>query len=280
MKPLAFATAFLVPIAIVGSQLHLRSTNSYDSETTRIRTRLAAVEHQLRHADVSRLTAPQRAARARNLDVLHAYWVRAVFPKNTGFPGQMMPYFVDRNGTRCAMAYLIEQSGHGDLVARVAATNNNARIRELKSDPELVAWLRDNGLTAAEAAHIQPQYGPPPLPVPVQTASEGYKTTTGVAVGVNVGSVVLNAAQIGFGGRGNGLLGIVTGAVGMGAGMSNLNRSGQRFNLGLLNTGIGAASLALGVYRFAGAPRAQPHASVAPWIGGATSPGFAVNVTF
>jgi len=280
MKPLAFAAAFLLPIAIVGSQLHLRATNSYDSETTRIRTRLAAVEQQLRQTDVSRLTSAQRAARARNLDVLHEYWVRAVFPKNTDFPGQMMPYFVDRYGTRCAMAYLIEQSGHGDLVARVAATNNNARIRDLKSDPELVAWLRDNGLTAAEAAHIQPQYGPPPLPVPVQTASEGYKTTTGVAVGVNVGSVVLNAAQIGFGARGNGLLGIVTGAAGMGAGMSNLNHSGQRFNLGLLNTGIGAASLVLGVYRFAGAPRAQPRASVAPWIGGATSPGVTVNVTF
>ncbi len=280
MKPSVFAAALLLPIAIVGSQLHLRSTNSYDSETTRIRTRLTAVEHQLRHADVSRLTPAQRAARVRNLDVLHEYWVRAVFPKNTDFPDQMMPYFVDRYGTRCAMAYLIEQSGHGDLVARVAATNNNARIRELKSAPELVAWLRDNGLTAAEAAHIQPQYGPPPLPVPVQTASEGYKTTTGVAVGVNVGSVVLNAAEIGFGARGNGLLGIVTGAAGRGAGMSNLNRSGQRFNLGLLNTGIGAASLVLGVYRFAVAPRAQPRASVAPWIGGATSPGVTVNVTF
>src|SRR3989441_9787831 len=230
MKPLAFATAFLVPIAIVGSQLHLRSTNSYDSETTRIRTRLAAVEHQLRHADVSSLTAPQRAARARNLDVLHAYWVRAVFPKNTGFPGQMMPYFVDRNGTRCAMAYLIEQSGHGDLVARVAATNNNARIRELKSDPELVAWLRENGLTAGEAALIQPSYdGPPPAPPPdASAASVGYKTPTGVAVGAGAFTLALNAARTGVSPNLTRVLGIASGAIGLAAREPNLNKSGSK----------------------------------------------------
>ncbi len=275
MKPLAFAAFLLLP-AVIGSNA------SRDAETTRIRTRLASVEQQLRRTDVSKLTPAQRAARARNLDVLHAYWVRGVFPKNTDFPGERMPYFVDRYGTRCAMAYLIEQSGHGDLVARVAATNNNARIRELKSDPELVAWLRDNGLTAAEAAHIQPEYGPPPLPVepsPVK-ASQGYKTTTGVAVGLNATTVVLNAAQVGFGSRANGVLGIATGAAGMAAGMSNLGRSGQRLDLGLLNTGIGAASVVLGAYRFAGASRAQPRASLAPWVGAADSPGFALHVTF
>jgi len=146
VKSFAFAAVLLLP-AVMGSNA------SRDAETTRVRTRLASVEQHLRRTDVSRLTPAQRAARARNLDVLHAYWVRGVFPMNTDFPGERMPYFVDRYGTRCAMAYLIEQSGHGDLVARVAATNNNARIRELKSDPELVAWLRDNGLTAAEAAH-------------------------------------------------------------------------------------------------------------------------------
>jgi len=273
VKSLAFAI-LLLP-AVMGSNA------SRDAETTRIRTRLASVEQHLRRTDVSRLTPTQRAARARNLDVLHAYWVRGVFPKNTDFPNERMPYFVDRYGTRCAMAYLIEQSGHGDLVARVAATNNNARIRELKSDPELVAWLRDNGLTGAEAAHIQPQYGPPPLPQPTtQDASQGYKTTTAVAVGVNATAVVLNVAQVGFGPRANGVLGIATGAAGMAAGMSNFNRSGQRFNLGLLNTGMGAASMVLGAYRFAGASRAQPRASLAPWVGAGASPGFALHLTF
>jgi hypothetical protein len=52
------------------------------------------------------------------------------------------------------MAYLIEQSGDGDLVARVAVTNNNARIPELRHDSELVSWLWGNGMTLEEAARI------------------------------------------------------------------------------------------------------------------------------
>ena len=131
------------------------------AENARIRSHLATVESELRATDVSALTPPQRQARLRNLDVLHQYWVHGVFPANTDFPGHFVPYFVDRYGTRCAMAYLIEQSGHADLVARIAATHNNAYVRDLKGDPELVTWLRDNGLTAAEAARIQPTYRSP-----------------------------------------------------------------------------------------------------------------------
>jgi hypothetical protein len=131
------------------------------SETARIRTHLAIVEAELRRKDVAALTPAQHEARARNLDVLHEYWIRGVFPVNTDFPGQRVPYFVDRYGTRCAMAYLIEQSGHGGLVARIATTHNTAHIGDLKDDAELVAWLRQNGLTAAEAARIQPSYENP-----------------------------------------------------------------------------------------------------------------------
>jgi len=131
------------------------------AETARIRRHLATVESELRAKDVSALTPAQRQARARNLDVLHAYWVRGVFPVNTDYPGRRVPYFVDRYGTLCAMAYLIEQSGGGDIVHRIATTANNAYVRDLKDDAELGVWLRDNGLTVAEAARIQPSYGSP-----------------------------------------------------------------------------------------------------------------------
>jgi len=151
-------TARLLAVALL---LARPAVDSTASETARVRTHLATVESELRRTDVSALTPVQRRARARNLDVLHEYWVREVFPVNTDFPGQRVPYFVDRYGTRCAMAYLIEQSGWGDLVARIASTHNNAYVRDLKDDAELAAWLRDNGLTAAEAARIQPTYGSP-----------------------------------------------------------------------------------------------------------------------
>jgi hypothetical protein len=137
------------------------SVDASAAETARVRTHLANVEAVLRRTDASELTPTQRRARLRNLDILHEYWVHGVFPVNTDYPGRRVPYFVDRYGTRCAMAYLIERSGRGDLVARIAARHNNAYIRDLKDDVDLVAWLRDNGLTAAEAARIQPEYRSP-----------------------------------------------------------------------------------------------------------------------
>ena len=163
MRKVTFAACLVVPVLVLAARSPVPWGSRAAAETARIRTRLAAVERDLRAKDVSARAPSERVARWRSLDVLHQYWVRGVFPRNTGVPGARVPFFVDRYGTRCAMAYLIEQSGRRDLVARVAATNNNARIRDLKADPELVTWLRENGLTAGEAALIQPSYdGPPP----------------------------------------------------------------------------------------------------------------------
>ncbi len=61
------------------------------------------------------------------------------------------------------MAHLIEASGGGELVARVARERNGAFMGELAGDPELVGWLDRNGISLAEAAAIQPRYeGDPP----------------------------------------------------------------------------------------------------------------------
>ena len=151
----------LVFVAILLLTRPSAGVRSAPAEVARIRWHLARVEAQLRSSSVSALTPVQRAARAKNLDVLHEYWVRGVFPANTDFPGRHVPYFIDRFGTRCAMAYLIEQSGSANLVHRIATTRNNAYVRDLKDDAELGAWLRANGLSVAEAARIQPEYGSP-----------------------------------------------------------------------------------------------------------------------
>lgn len=129
-----------------------------DPEVARIQRHLATVERELRSRDVSDLAPAQRAARARIIESLHAYRLRGVFPNNSDFRDRAVPYFIDRYGTRCALAYLIEQSGHGDLVGRVAVSRNNAFISELADNPELLAWLQQNGLTVGEAARIQPAY--------------------------------------------------------------------------------------------------------------------------
>ena len=277
MHRFTFAAMIVPALVVAGARLSVPWADRDAAETARIRTHLRAVEHELESRDVSTLTGRERAARARNLAVLHAYWARGVFPKNTDFPGQRVPYFVDRYGTRCAMAYLIERSGGSGLVARVAASKNNARIRELSGDPELVAWLDENGLTAAEAARIQPDYGgPPPASVP-DAATVGYRTTTGVAVGANLVTFGLNVAHTGVSRPLTGALGIVTGIVGVAAGAPNLDESGSRRTLGFVNAGVGAASALFGVYRLAHAPSRVSRASVGPWVGAPGRPGVSLS---
>lgn len=252
MRRLTFAACLVVPVLVLAARSPLPWSSPAAAETARIRTRLTAVERDLRAKDVSSLAPSARAARSRNLDVLHEYWVRGVFPKNRFVPGARVPIFVDRYGTRCAMAYLIEQSGRGDLVARVAATNNYAYIRDLKADPELVAWLRESGLTAGEAGLIQPSFV----------------------------TLALNAARTGVSPTLSGVLGIASGAAGLAAGEPNLNKSGSRRTLGFVNTGVGTASLLLGVYRLARGPRTTSRASVAPWVDGQGARGVSLNVSF
>lgn len=135
-----------------GTQAHLRR------EKRRLRAHFRSVLAELRLRDVSGLSPERQAARARLLEALTQYARTGRFPRNFDFPATQMPYFVDAFGTRCAMAHLIESTGEIDLVARVAQTANNAFVRELESDDAFRAWLDANGLTAAEAARIQPSY--------------------------------------------------------------------------------------------------------------------------
>ena len=85
-----------------------------------------------------------------------------MFPQNTEF-AHRIPYFVDKSGTQCAVAYLVAQSGHSDLVARIAHRQNHALVDELAANTELALWLRNAGLSVREAARIQPGYDPAPL---------------------------------------------------------------------------------------------------------------------
>ena len=129
------------------------------TEVARVRQHISGAETIMARHDVSLLSSAQRVARARNLRLLRAYRAAGRFPRNEHFPGQRVPVFRDDHGNLCAMAYLIAKSGRTDLVNRVAQTHNYARIPELAQDPALVAWLRDAGMSATEAARVQPTYG-------------------------------------------------------------------------------------------------------------------------
>jgi hypothetical protein len=127
-------------------------------ERRRLRAHFRAVLDELRGRDVAHLSPTQREARARLIDELARYARTGRFPRNLDHPGILVPYFVDAFGTRCAVAHLVESTGDTGLVARIAATANNAFVRDLEGDMTLRVWLDRHGLTAAEAARIQPSY--------------------------------------------------------------------------------------------------------------------------
>ena len=142
-------------------------------EIARLRAHFRRVHHELEGRDVSTLSQAQRAARAALIAELGRYARRGRFPKNLDFSGRRVPYFVDAFGTRCAMAHLIEHTGASAFVARIAAQHNNAFVPEIAGDPQLIAWLTEAGLSAAEAARIQPSY----CDIPLSNCGCGIRST-------------------------------------------------------------------------------------------------------
>ena len=118
----------------------------------------------------------EAATRMRNLTLLQQYRDRGRFPLNRDYPGRAVPYFIDASGTRCAVAYLMDHSGDGDLVEALASLDNHAYLASLQDDPRIDAWIARSGLTVEEVCYIQgPSFAdvPPVMPDdPAITLSE------------------------------------------------------------------------------------------------------------
>jgi hypothetical protein len=132
--------------------------STHASEPERVQRHLDGALEMLSSRDLLSLSPAQRDARERNVERLKAYRNAGMFPKNRDFPGRFVPYFRDADGTLCAMAHLIAESGGTEIVDHVARTRNNATVHELADEPGLAEWLDANGLTLEEAARIQPYY--------------------------------------------------------------------------------------------------------------------------
>jgi hypothetical protein len=259
-----------------------RATN--DVQIARLQRHFAAVDAELRAADVSHLTAAQRAARTEAIDRLRVYASRAQFPHNH-HRADRTPVFIDEHGTRCAMAHLIEEADGAALVAKVAREQNLAYVPELAADlafqPELVAWLDRNGLSAAEAARIQPAYDG----CEFQDCTERIDPTALVA---SMALATGNGAVIALNLRDDastrtGVFGLLVGGASMFGGYMmvktselNTDRELQR-DLGWIDIGLGAASAVLSIrtltrdrapaYQAPVAPVGPGGWSVAPIVG-------------
>ena len=162
-----------------------------------------------------------------------------------------MPFFRDSDGVLCAMAYLIDRSGRGDLVDRVAATRNNAFIPELAGDPELAGWLDSVGLSVAEAARVQPAYDPPPEPQDEEGVSTGYAVTSILVGGASLATAAVNAIAPS---RTAAWAGLLAGGAALVAGGARVDREGAVNDVAWANFLVGAGATSVGLYRLLAPP--------------------------
>lgn len=128
-------------------------------ERERVRAHLEGALRELRSVPASQFSDEVWGRRQQAIARLLRYTEAGRFPINDRYPFQT-PLFVDDRGTRCAMGEVIDASGGSAFVAKVHRERNLARVRELVNEPALVEWLEVNGFTVAEAARVQPSYGP------------------------------------------------------------------------------------------------------------------------
>jgi hypothetical protein len=288
----------LIAVAVIVAAMGGQPASRADREVARLRAHFAQVDRELHARDVSSLTPVQRHARATHIARLRAYAAAGRFPHNTHHPGAYVPYFVDDSGTRCAMGYLIEESGAIELVARVRARLNYRYIAEIARDqelgPELHAWLDANGLSLAEAARIQPSYDGGGCctvdPPPTEEVATSYKVGSGAAVVTSLATVALNASlfQLGVSRRAGGWIGLGVGAAALVLGASALDEGDEYGTLRLVNGSVGALAAGIGLYALLGptvmrrAPTARADARVSgtPWVAPDGRSGVLVRMRF
>jgi len=216
-------------------------------EVRRIRVHFDSVLAELEARDVAAFDVSQRDNRRMLLATLRAYRDRGMFPHNYDFPGEAVPYFVDRGtGALCAVAHLLASTGRRDIVDRVARAENNLRVAQLAADTAFTTWLDANGLTLAEAARIQPFYGGQPQPVLTTPTRKHTPAVLPVAMGVSALTGAWNAFA-----NANGQTSIAT-AIGFGSGLaaiglgaSYIGRQNVPQAMSLTTAAVGGLSVAL-----------------------------------
>ncbi|MEZ4777049.1 MAG: hypothetical protein R3D00_27990 [Bacteroidia bacterium] len=216
----------------------------------RIRTHLEYVENLLRARDVSDLSVELKSKRNHLLDLLHDYWTKGVFPKNYDYPDQRKPCFIDRDGTICAVGYLIEQTTNRQVAEGI---NSKFKYDELlaMNDQTVDNWVLASGLTKEECAMIQPTYT-------YNYISPGYGISSSIIGGLNLSLNTVNGIHIGNGtstktapaiglisGAGQIVLGAVMFEPAQG-GISYINES--KNVLSMVNIGLGTTTMILSTW--------------------------------
>jgi hypothetical protein len=146
---------------LLGDQSYLLKYGTAPTAETPDQVRIAAhleyAEFVLRSKDVSGMTQEQIQKRTHLLDLLHEYRTRGIFPHNFDDADNRRPCFIDRNGTICAVGYLVEQTAGHDVAELINSRFMYNEILEM-NDPVVINWIESSGLTREECAIIQPSY--------------------------------------------------------------------------------------------------------------------------
>jgi hypothetical protein len=113
----------------------------------------AVAEDATNPLDTDALRAALVKQRATNLKRFDEYRRKRIYPHNNYSPG-MLNVWKDYDGHLCAIATLVHQSGHDDLVDATANDRNFVKLADVTTGP-LVDWILTSGLTQEEAVMIQ-----------------------------------------------------------------------------------------------------------------------------
>lgn len=209
-----------------------------DPEKLRISTHLAFVEQELRKADPENPEATALHNRKHLLNLLRDYREAGRFPVNYGYPGERKPCFIDKDGTICAVGYLIEQTSGRALAEKINIMHQYDYIQDMDM-PELDEWIAQSGLSVKEFAMIQPAYyqpGPDEYMARNHVAT-GYAVASGGLAGLNstVGFYNLRSLRSGTRNYFPGIAGIAAGAASVTLGITRMNKGkgeyiGTKFN--------------------------------------------------
>ncbi|MBI1194097.1 MAG: hypothetical protein GC205_13140 [Bacteroidetes bacterium] len=163
--------------------------------TLRIRTHLEYAENLLRQKDVSHLSIELQTKRKEALDLLHTYWTNGEYPRNYDFADQRKPCFIDKDGTICAVGYLLEQTTSRELAEQIIDQYKYSELLAM-NDERIDDWALSNGLTKLECAMIQPAYGREPI-ITYNYITPEYGISSSLLSGMNLSLNTINALQIG-----------------------------------------------------------------------------------
>lgn len=131
---------------------------NFETDNDAIQTHLLLVCNYLKEKPTNSFNNRQLSNRNQLIEKLEQYANNKVFPTNS-FHTERTPYFVDIYGVHCAVGFLMKESGHTDLVAKIKENENFKYIEDIQT-VGVSEWAEKYGFTVKELKWIQPSYFP------------------------------------------------------------------------------------------------------------------------